>query len=45
MSNQEELATMKNLASMPTIANTEFVGSLNTVRLKEEEVVEAIRAA
>jgi hypothetical protein len=36
---------MKNLGTMPTKASAEFVDSLNTVRLKEEEIVEAIRAA
>jgi hypothetical protein len=35
---------MKNLPPIPTKATAEFVDSLNTARLKEEEIVEAISA-
>jgi hypothetical protein len=34
---------MKSLATTPIKASAEFINSLNTIRLKEEEIVEAIR--
>jgi hypothetical protein len=45
MSNRQERTMKENLSATQRKASAELVDSLNTVRLKEEEIVEAIQAA